>query len=122
MTDIVTYSHKYVPGHNENCPESTPVKVLSGGNYLTFERHKEAQSAMQDARTPSSRLEGLIPKIEDFHTQMEWMEVIINFLSTPIFLLFLYFNTRKFELSREIAVRTIFVVITCNAYCFLFLV
>ena len=41
------------------------------GDYLTFECHKEAQSAMQDARTPSSRLEGLIPKIEDFHNQAE---------------------------------------------------
>ena len=37
MIDIVTYLHKYVPGHNKNCPESTPVKVLSGGDYLTFE-------------------------------------------------------------------------------------
>ena len=77
MIDIVTHLHKYVPGHNENLSESTPVKVLSGGDYLTFERHKEAQSAMQDARTPSARLEGLIPKTEDFHTQMEWMQVII---------------------------------------------
>ena len=78
MIDIVTHLHKYVPGHNENLSESTPVKVLSGGDYLTFVRHKEAQSAMQDARTPSARLEGLIPKTEDFHTQMEWMQVTIT--------------------------------------------
>ncbi|CAH3024181.1 unnamed protein product [Porites evermanni] len=58
----------------EKSAESKPVKVLSSGDYLTFERHKEAQSAMQDTRTPSSRLEGLIPKIEDFHAQMEWMQ------------------------------------------------
>ena len=30
---------------------------------------------MQDARTPSTRLEGLIPKTEDFHTQAEWVKV-----------------------------------------------
>ena len=76
MIDIATHLHKYVPGHDEKSPDHKPVKVLSGGDYLTFERHKEAQSAMQDARTPSARLEGLIPKIEDFHTQMEWMQVI----------------------------------------------
>lgn len=61
--------------------ESKPVKVLSSGDYLTFERHKEAQSAMQDTRTPSSRLEGLIPKIADFHAQMEWMQVHVLLLT-----------------------------------------
>ena len=61
--------------------ESKPVKVLSSGDYLTFERHKEAQTAMQDTRTPSSRLEGLIPKIEDFHAQMEWMQVHVLLLT-----------------------------------------
>ena len=75
MIDILEYLHPYVPFHD---PESNskPVKVLSGGDYLTFERHKEAQSVMQDARTPSSRMEGLIPKIEDFHNQAEWLKVI----------------------------------------------
>lgn len=78
MIEILEYLHPYVPFHD---PESNskPVKVLSGGDYLTFERHKEAQSSMQDARTPSSRLEGLIPKIEDFHNQAEWMKVTCNF-------------------------------------------
>ncbi len=75
MIDIVSFLHNYVPGHDESSPDCKPEKILSGGDYLTFERHKEAQSAMQDARTPSTRLEGLIPKIEDFHTQMEWMQV-----------------------------------------------
>ena len=68
MIDILEFLHPYVPCHD---PETTrkPVKVLSGGDYLTSERHKEAQSSMQDARTPSSRLEVLIPKVEDFHNQ-----------------------------------------------------
>ena len=74
MIDILEFLHPYVPCHD---PETTrkPVKVLSGGDYLTFERHKEARSSMQDARTPSSRLEGLIPKVEDFHNQAEWIKV-----------------------------------------------
>ncbi len=75
MIDLAHFMHSYVPGHDEESEEK-PVKVLSGGDYLTFERHKEAQSAMQDARTPSARMEGLIPKIEDFHAQMEWCEVM----------------------------------------------
>ena len=75
------FVHDCVPGNNEESAESKPVKVLSGGDYLTFERHKEAQSAMQDARTPSSRLEGLIPKIEDFHAQMKWMQVHVLLLT-----------------------------------------
>ena len=61
--------------HHDPKSVSKPDKVLSGGDYLIFERHKAAQSAMQDARTPSSRLEGLIPKIEDFHCQAEWLKV-----------------------------------------------
>ena len=77
MIDILQFVDGYVPGNNEDSSESKPVKVLSGGDYLTFERHKEAQSAMQDGRTPSSRLEGLIPKIEDFHVQMEWLQVLL---------------------------------------------
>lgn len=81
MIDILRFVHDYVPGNNEESAESKPVKVLSGGDYLTFERHKEAQSAMQDARTPSSRMEGLIPKIEDFHAQMKWMQVHVLLLT-----------------------------------------
>jgi hypothetical protein len=77
MIDLLDWIHKYVPGHSENDAASKPVKVLSGGDYLTFERHKEAQSAMQDARTPSTRMEGLIPKTEDFHTQAEWTKVLL---------------------------------------------
>ena len=76
MIDILQRLHPYVPGHSDDDDANKkPIKVLSGGDYLTFERHKEAQSAMQDARTPSARLEGLIPKTEDFHTQAEWVKV-----------------------------------------------
>lgn len=63
MIDLLEWVHQYVPGHSkdDNVP-SNPSKILSGGDYLTFERHKEAQAAMQHARTPSARLEGLIPR------------------------------------------------------------
>lgn len=76
MIDLLQWVHQYVPGHsNEDNPEVIPVKVLNGGDYLTYERHKGAQSSMQDARTPSAQLLGLLSKFEDFHAQCEWVKV-----------------------------------------------
>ena len=44
MTDICEFIHKYVPGHDESDDwNKKPEKTLSGGDYLTFERHKQAQ-------------------------------------------------------------------------------
>ena len=67
MQDIVGHIHQYVPG---NDGESL-TKITSGGDYLTFERHKHAQE-LHVGRTPSKRLEGLIPNMELFHFQAEW--------------------------------------------------
>ena len=78
MIDLLEWVHKYVPGHAPDDAKKVPVKVLNGGDYLTHERHKGAQSAMQDGRTPSSQLIGLISKFEDFHTQCEWIQVMYN--------------------------------------------
>ena len=77
MQDIVGFLHQYVPGHNDD-PSSMlkPHKITSGGDYLTFERHKKAQELHADGRTPSKRLEGLIPNMEFFHLQAEWNLVI----------------------------------------------
>ena len=76
MIDLLEWIHQYVPGHSTDDANKVPVKVLNGGDYLTHERHKSAQSAMQDGRTPSSQLLGLISKFEDFHTQCEWIKVM----------------------------------------------
>lgn len=81
MTDICEFLHQFVPGHtdSENW-EDSPEKILSGGDYLTFERHKQAQASKRNSRTPSKRLEGLIPKMEEFHNQAEFLKVCLNFL------------------------------------------
>ncbi|XP_070564467.1 uncharacterized protein [Ptychodera flava] len=76
MLDILDYINQYVPKHSDDTPE----KILSGGDYLTFERHKEAQSQKQDSPTAYQRLEGLVAKIEDFHAQAEWQKVIWHHL------------------------------------------
>jgi hypothetical protein len=74
MVDICQHLHQYVPG--DGALVTKPAKVLSGGDYLTFERHKTAQATVQDSRTPSDRLEGLIAKHEEFHTQAELHKVL----------------------------------------------
>ncbi|XP_070572406.1 uncharacterized protein [Ptychodera flava] len=76
MLDILDYINQYVPKHSDDTPE----KILSGGDYLTFERHKEAQSQKQDSPTAYQCLEGLVAKIEDFHAQAEWQKVIWHHL------------------------------------------
>jgi hypothetical protein len=77
MIELLQWAHKYVLGHSkEEGPNVFPAKVLNGGDYLTHERHKSAQSSMQDARTPSAQLLGLLSKFEDFHAQCEWVKVI----------------------------------------------
>jgi hypothetical protein len=77
MTDIYEFIHQYVPGHSEDDDkEAKPVQTLSGGDYLTFERHKQAQSGKRNGRTPSKRLEGLVAKMEEFHNQAELLQVI----------------------------------------------
>ena len=39
MIDILQWLHPYVPGHSDDDDANKkPIKVLSGGDYLTFER------------------------------------------------------------------------------------
>lgn len=65
MTDIYTFIHKYVAGTSEDDDwQRRPEKILNGGDYLTFERHKQAQASKRNGRTPSKRQEGLVPKME----------------------------------------------------------
>lgn len=75
MTDICVFMHTYVPGHSVDDANSHPVKTLSGVDYLTFERHKQAQLGKLNSRTPSKRLEGLAAKMEEFHNQAELLQV-----------------------------------------------
>ena len=76
MTDICEFLHRHVPGHDASEEwNKHPEQILSGGDYLTFERHKQAQSSKRNGRTPSQRLEGLIPKMEEFHNQAELLQV-----------------------------------------------
>jgi hypothetical protein len=69
----------FVPNHSDDCdPSKKPTKTLLHADYLGFERQKTAQSHVQDARTPSKRLEGLISALSDFHAQAEWHKVHVH--------------------------------------------
>ena len=52
-----------------------PQTILSGGDYLTFQRHKQAQASKRDGRSPTKKLEGLIPKMEEFNNECEFQAV-----------------------------------------------
>lgn len=82
MQIIVKELHRYSPGHMNYDEEDDhkPIKITSGGDYLTFERHKSAQQLHVDGRNASKRLEGLIPNMELFHHQAEWNLVIWKLL------------------------------------------
>ena len=76
MTDICSFFHQYLPGHNSSDSwQMKPHKILSGGDYLTFERHEQAKASKGDGRTPTKRLEGLIPKMEEFQNECEFLAV-----------------------------------------------
>ena len=51
------------------------------GDYLTYERGKEALMAMAN----SSELTGFIPGISDFHLQMELDQVLVYFILVQCF-------------------------------------
>ena len=67
-------SEKYVPYHNP-ADDMKPLKIVAFADYLGFERQKSAQMQVEDGRTPSERLEGLVSAMSDFHTQAEWHKV-----------------------------------------------
>ena len=75
MLDLMDeISEKYVPYHNPES-EMKPLKIVAFADYLGFERQKGAQMQVEDGRTPSESLEGLVSALSDFHTQAEWHKV-----------------------------------------------
>ena len=69
----------YVPGHSSEV-DCQPFKVIAFADYLGFERQKAAQEEVQNASSPSERLEGFISAISDFHAQAEWHKVMWHYL------------------------------------------
>ena len=71
MIEILQHLHKYVPvGH----------QVFLGGDQLTSERGRNAQLSMQDGRTPTECLQGVICKSEDWHAGVAFLSVLFQIL------------------------------------------
>ena len=49
--------------------------IFVGGDQLTAARARGAQKAKANALTPRSRLEGLVPMVEDWHTKVTLLTV-----------------------------------------------
>jgi len=79
MIEIMRYQHKLVPGNNTEAI----VRTLSVGDLLTVERQQNAQEDLRDSTTSSTRMEGLISALADFHSYGNFMEVIRHLLYNP---------------------------------------
>ena len=80
MVEILEELHKqYVPisGSTKDTKSVKIVeKVLFGGDQLTEERARNATDGRSDGDSEYERLEGLIPKVEDWHAKRILYQVL----------------------------------------------
>lgn len=94
MLEILQHCNsQYVPKVKDSSTDSLDRykvlhKVAFGGDHLTVERGVSASAAVADSDTPFERLEGLILKHEDFHCEMNILQVgyIVIKLKTNFYL------------------------------------
>ena len=97
MVDIMTALHKYVPiveyteelyiasiEDTVQVPQALLHPIILGGDQLTAARGRGAKKAKLHADTPASRLEGLVPAAEDWHTKVNLLEVSIRCLTGAV--------------------------------------
>lgn len=84
MLEILQHCNmEYVPKTKEtNTDNHYKIlhKVAFGGDHLTVERGISATAAVSDSDTPFERLEGLILKHEDFHCEMNVLQMIFDYM------------------------------------------
>ena len=83
MIDIIQDLHdKYLPvtRYNEGEEEIVDVKeiLFFGGDQLTDERAGNAVDARSDGDTKFERLEGFLPKVEDWHAVRIIYQVVLK--------------------------------------------
>ena len=74
MIDILTFVHKYVPRK----PNGDLISIFFGGDQLTRERAGGAQDARLQAPDSERRLQGVKPKIEDWHALVTFYQVHVH--------------------------------------------
>ena len=83
MIDIVEHVHQYVPVKDGKIQ----YRVFFGGDQLTVERCRSAQNAKIQSTNLKERLQGLIPKVEDWHARMRFLQVNISEFNSLIILI-----------------------------------
>lgn len=71
MVDIMTYMQQYVPVTKKG----TVYPILFGGDQLTRERAHNAKDAKLQSANSLKKLQGIIPKVEDWHTRFTYYQV-----------------------------------------------
>lgn len=91
MLKIMQHFHQYVPLVEETRKVYIPSidkfadislahfhKLLIGGDQLTAARARNVKKHRLNSSSPSARLDGLIPCVEDWHTQTILLEVQLS--------------------------------------------
>ena len=91
MVEILSHLHQYVPikQHTNlvhipskdlvvSLESATVQQLLIGGDQLSAARARGAIKAMSNGTTPQKRLDGFIPVVEDWHTQVVLLEVKLH--------------------------------------------
>ena len=71
MVDILRHINRYVP----QLQDGTIQPLLFGGDMLTRERSAHARDSKLQSATPESRLQGIVPKCEDWHALVTFHQV-----------------------------------------------
>lgn len=98
MIQILSHVHQYVPQVEYDVQQYVPElnesisvrrakthAILLGGDQLSVVRTRTALSVKRTADTPSRRLDGIIPTIEDWHTKLTLFEVRYYFTDIKMF-------------------------------------
>ena len=91
MIEILQHLQKYVPKihradtifipSTQRSVSKIKVKqhrIILGGDQLTVARTRGAQVAMTNAHTPSQKIDGLIPIVQDWHAEVVLIEVSLG--------------------------------------------
>ncbi|KAH3770683.1 hypothetical protein DPMN_171975 [Dreissena polymorpha] len=71
VIEIMKYLNRYTPRD----VEGTPWPIICHGDQLSVERMIECRIAMSSSALPGDRLEGLIPRPQNFHKRIVLLQV-----------------------------------------------
>lgn len=92
MVDILTHLHQYVPTVNYSQKKTISTgetaleeratfhKILVGGDQLTVARARTAIKVKVNSETPTKKLSGIIPVVEDWHAKANFLSVSTKLL------------------------------------------